>query len=83
MHRPVCVKCEVELTCKENEVGCLDISDNREVQVWDSDLWACPVCGYELVTGFGRMPVDHDMNDTLARTIQNYRDRSRIVNNKR
>lgn len=54
-HRPVCVKCNREMRPEKNGVGCLDVfEDGRTYQLWDSDLWKCPECGYEILEGFGR-----------------------------
>lgn len=56
-HRPVCVKCNRELRPETNGVGCLDMTGLGPYAVWDSDKWKCPVCGYEILVGFGQNPL--------------------------
>lgn len=88
-HEPVCVKCQCELRPKENGVGLLDMfrpSDETEpqpYQIWDADLWSCPKCGYELITGFGQGPIAQHWEEggVLERTIANYDKRHRVVRN--
>ena len=53
-HKPVCVKCNREMKPERNGVGCLDMTDFSPYAVWDSDLWKCPTCGYEILVGFGK-----------------------------
>jgi len=52
-HRPVCVKCGVEMRPERNGVGILDMADYGPYQIWDADKYKCPECGYEIVVGFG------------------------------
>jgi len=57
-HRqPLCARCVQNLTCKRNEV-LVRLSENRIVE---ADLWQCPSCGCQIVTGFAQEYVDrHD-----------------------
>lgn len=86
-HRPVCVKCETELRPEKNGVGLLDYyrpSDEVEpkpYQIWDADLWKCPVCGIEIVVGFGDNPIDAHYNESFAKTIDGYK-KYKLVENK-
>ncbi len=72
-HRPVCVKCEVELEPKKNGVGCLDYAklsvDSQPYQIWDADLWECPNCHYQIVTGFGKAPIDAHYTQSFPITV--------------
>ena len=56
--KSLCVKCNVELQVKTNDVAVIRILTNPPTpwQVWNADLLACPKCGVEIVTGFGRGP---------------------------
>jgi len=88
-HRPVCAKCECEMRPERNGVGLLDMfnpsdkPDLQPYQLWDADLYKCPKCGCEIVTGFGCNAIAQhwEENDQLARTITGYERRSRIIKN--
>jgi len=88
-HKPVCVKCQCELRPKTNGVGLLDMynpSDKAEpqpYQIWDADLWACPRCGYELITGFGSRPIAEHWEEggILERRIEYYNKLRQVVKN--
>ncbi len=86
-HRPVCAKCECELKPKENGIGLLDMfnpsdkSGPQPYQLWDADLYKCPKCGYEIVIGFGDLPmVEHwEEDEHLERTMYYYEANNRRV----
>jgi len=51
---PICMKCNREMQCKENEISVKDAAvGNMPSTVWYGDLFACPDCGAEVATGFG------------------------------
>ena len=78
-HRPGCVKCGVELYPKENGVGVLDTLRGVGFQLWDADLWECPVCGYQIVTGFGQEPVAEKYQSERFQTFLNNYTANRTV----
>lgn len=88
-HRPVCAKCGVELFPKKNGVGCLDYAyfgegeeqKAEEYQIWDADLWECPKCHCQIVTGFGFEPIDIHHNESFSATVKNYREKSILIHN--
>lgn len=60
MPSPICVKCAVQMTCKQNDF----IVRDRTVgpfpsTYWRGDLWECPVCHQQFVDGFGQN-IDYD-----------------------
>jgi predicted RNA-binding Zn-ribbon protein involved in translation (DUF1610 family) len=89
-HRPVCVKCEVELRPEKNSVGLVDYMTLGEgedektdpSQVWEADLWKCPVCGYEIVTGFGNSPVSTLHESNFQRILTRYSTVSLLISNR-
>ncbi len=79
-HRPVCVKCNVELKAETNGVGLVDMTNFGEYKVWDSDLYKCPCCGYEIIVGFGCQAVaEHFEKDRFTKALEFYRKHSRLV----
>ena len=58
-HRPVCVKCKVELIPDKNGVKVVDmfLKNQSPYQIWDADRWICPECGIQIITGFGKAPL--------------------------
>jgi len=46
---PVCGKCRCVMRCHRN--GCaVRVGD----KVYEGDVWRCPECGADIVTGFGK-----------------------------
>jgi hypothetical protein len=48
---PVCVNCEVMLVCAGN--GIAVGSEANPIWVKNGDLYRCPRCGIEVITGLG------------------------------
>ena len=79
-HRPVCAACQVEMYPERNGVGILDMADYGPVDLWNADLWECPKCGHQIVSGFGANPISsHYKKDEFPRLIKSYQDRSIII----
>ena len=78
-HRPVCVKCEVDMRPEMNGVGLLDMADYGPVKVWDADLWKCPKCGIEVVAGFGSNAIVHHFEDTFQWRLDSYENNARLI----
>jgi|WetSurMetagenome_2_1015567.scaffolds.fasta_scaffold01396_22 hypothetical protein len=57
MPRPLCVKCQVEFKPERNDVV-VDVLDGhgKSYQLWCADLWECPQCGNQIITGYGNEP---------------------------
>ena len=56
-HRPVCVKCQVELKPKKNSVLVCSRASFGPASIWNADLWKCYRCGYEVIIGFAALPL--------------------------
>ena len=53
--QPICAKCRCMMTCKQNDFGVNDVTSMGFASTyWLGDLYACPICDAEIVTGFGR-----------------------------
>lgn len=62
MHRPVCVKCRVEMLPEKNGTICVDYTKQGPYKMWDSDMYRCPVCQIDILVGFGQAEISvcHD-----------------------
>jgi DNA-directed RNA polymerase subunit RPC12/RpoP len=78
-HKPVCVKCNREMRPEKNGVGCLDLADFGPYKIWDSDLWKCPGCGYEILVGFGQKAVAEHFQAHFEQVITGYRQAGALV----
>ena len=55
MMRPICMQCKVQMSCMDNDFPIRDApKGNFPSTLWLGDLWKCPKCSVEMVTGFGR-----------------------------
>ena len=79
-HRPVCAACQVEMHPERNGVGVLDMADYGPVNLWDADLWECPKCHFQIVSGFGDSPVArHNEGDRFERLVKSYNENSIVI----
>lgn len=78
-HRPVCVKCGVEMRPETNGVGLLDMADFGPYQIWDADKYKCPTCGYEIVVGFGQAAIAEHFEESFNQQVDYYRRRNLLV----
>lgn len=79
MPRPVCVKCRVQLKPEENGVDCIERNESGEpYKIWNADLYKCPICGIEVLTGFGRAPIMEHSHPVFDNTVQKLNDRKTV-----
>lgn len=79
-HRPVCAACQVEMHPERSGVGILDMADYGPVELWDADLWECPKCGFQIVSGFGNKPISrHYEGETFERLVKSYNENSIVI----
>jgi len=79
-HRPVCAACQVEMHPERNGVGVLDMADYGPVNLWDADLWECPKCRHQIVSGFGGNPIArHYEGDRFEKLLKDYREHSIVI----
>lgn len=80
-HRPVCPKCHCELRPERNGVGVLDYSDNGAYELYDADLWKCPICWMEVVGGFGQGPISAHYESDFQKMIEHYEKKDALIKN--
>lgn len=50
--------CSRIMRVKKNGITVEETTESGEpYRLWSADLWACPNCGIEVISGFGRHPV--------------------------
>ena len=69
-HRPVCVKCEVDLRPETNGVKVLDHANFGPYKLWDADLWKCPICEIQVVIGFGSLPLSEHYKNGFKEAVE-------------
>jgi hypothetical protein len=83
----VCVGCMVFLKIKRNGVAveegmptkAADGSDTwGPYKLWMGDLYECPKCGTQLLTGFGRGPLAEHYQPTYAKTVAQFNPIGRV-----
>ena len=65
MIKILCVKCHVSLRPEKNGTTVIEMAEGGlpglyPYSVWDADTYKCPVCGVEIVTGYGTEPIRDD-----------------------
>jgi hypothetical protein len=61
---------------KQNAVTVEELhEDGTPYKLWEADLWACPDCGVEVITGFARLPLAEHWQPQYA----DVRDRRSLV----
>jgi hypothetical protein len=69
MPRPVCVKCHKEFRVEKNGVIAQENTgpDGNPYKIWSADLWECPGCHIQILSGYGLKPLkqyhDEDFED--------------------
>lgn len=59
-HDVVCARCRTALKVETQGVLVVEMASFGPYKVWNADLYKYPGCGYEVVTGFGAMPIRSD-----------------------
>lgn len=74
MHKPVCVKCQRDMSRMESGRVVLDRAAWGPYQLWFADLWKCPSCGFEIMYGFGNEPFSRHFEDDFEHFVDKYRE---------
>lgn len=80
-HKPVCVKCNVELKIETNGVAVLDFFMNNSAaySLTLGDKWKCPECGFEVIAGFGDNPISFHGAQDFTDLIEQYRKKGLLI----
>jgi hypothetical protein len=70
MRQPICVKCQVSLKCIKTGVDVEAMAADMPYQIWSGDLFECPSCHVEIVSGFGQQPVaEHFQKERYSKFV--------------
>ena len=81
MSKMICVKCEVALRPAVNGVYVQEMyNKNKDTyKVWCADIWKCPICGIEVVSGFGNKPCFGNWDDDCEERLQKLINRGAVI----
>jgi len=71
MKRPICVKCETEFQPFKTGIAVVDMfsSPPEPYQIWLADLFECPVCKVQIVSGFADRPLARHFEADFERRL--------------
>ena len=72
MKRPICVKCETQFQQIKTGIAVVDMfsSPPEPYQIWLADLFECPVCKVQIVSGFADRPLVQHFEADLKHWLQ-------------
>ncbi len=68
--RPVCVPCRRTYRPKKNGMAFVEMANGRQYKLWMGDLWKCPGCGHELISGVGLKPIAEHYQERFAPQVR-------------
>jgi len=69
MKRPICVKCETQFQQIKTGIAVVDMFP-KPYQIWLADLFECPVCKVQIVSGFADSPLVRHSEADLKHWLQ-------------
>jgi len=82
MLRPVCVKHQKEYKVEEQGVALVEYADRggelKPYAIYFADLWVCPVCGHQIIGGYGEPAAREHEREKLQRLIDTWTDLGKI-----
>ena len=75
MPKMICAKDQTELRPKKNGVYLVETfqPDRKPYRIWSADLWICPECGSEIISGFsgqGLTPIAEHFEENFMEIFQ-------------
>lgn len=73
MPKPVCVPCKQEFKVKKNGVIVQEnlSPSGNPYKIWSADLWECPKCHTQILSGYGLSPMAHQFNKDFDKLQEN------------
>lgn len=70
--RPACVQCQCEMRCSKTGATIVVMSGGEPYQLWQADIFQCPGCGFEAVTGWASKPIRHSGQEDFKVYLERY-----------
>ena len=75
MPKPVCVNCncffqKIKMGVNVEETFSTNGCDLEPYKIWHADLYACPKCGFEVVTDYGNCPIMEHFEDDFKKQYE-------------
>jgi hypothetical protein len=74
MPKLICVSCSKEMKPDRNGVYYLEYANFGPYKLWHSDMWGCPKCGHQVLSGFGYNPISEHYQDRFNSDILSLRE---------
>ena len=73
MPKLVCVKCQVGYRPDKNGVYLIEMAwkPPQPYKIWHSDMWCCPGCGHQVISGFADRPLSEHYQDNFDAILNN------------
>ena len=82
-HRPVCVKCHIDMRPEKNGVYFVeDDGQGSPYKLWAADKWKCPECASEVLIGFGKAAFAHRDDSNFNEVLENVMKETHTVREK-
>lgn len=80
MAKMICVKCEVPFKIEKNGIIVPEMfmKNTKIYKIFRADKWRCPVCGMEVVTGFGDCFAEH-FNEDCNKIVEKMKEHGAVV----
>lgn len=65
-YKPLCVPCKREMFPAKNSVNVLFHASFGPYQVIQGDMWECPNCHAQIISGWGRGPLAEHFEEDFA-----------------
>ncbi|MBA7474258.1 hypothetical protein ES707_09606 [subsurface metagenome] len=82
MRRPICAECQIELRVVKNGVTVIDMAwqPPKPAVLISADLFECPVCRKQIVSGFAQKPLAEHYEDKFEHWLQRALERTHVYN---
>lgn len=76
-YKPSCVKCKRAMEIEKTGIYFVEMFNDppQPYKIWSADLWRCPVCGHQIVRGFGDNPLMEHYEDGFETYLDDIKNR--------
>ena len=64
---------------KKNGIGALEVdTDETPMMIWQADLWECPECGGQVISGFSKEGVEHWEGPLFTKLVSHHKENNTL-----